>query len=493
WLPSGVGTISYIFNNPGSYNVCYAVSIQGSSAGCADSMCVPITVLPSPVAIISTDGTTGCDSLTVNYEDQSIDGIASSWVFDVDPFSFDGNNPPPVDYSTPGNYITTLTVEGINGCLDTDQALISVFNSPQVDFLANNVCEGVPSEFTDLSTTDPGDPIISWVWDFGDNSQAFDQNPEHVYQTTGNFDVTLTVTTANCSASFTQEISVEPAPIPNISVTPTEGCAPLTVEFENNTTGGDSYTWLFGDQNGSSEEEPSHTFFNFTDQDTVYQVVFTAYTAFGCGANDTLEVLVYPGAQASYTDNSVPPGCAPFDATFINTSTGASSYEWNLGDGTITNDVNPTHLYENNTGFLQDFSIQLIAYADNGCHDTTAGNLTVYPTPDFSFDLVPDSGCAPLIVTMPFIQGINSYQWDFGDGSNVNIFPTPTHIFENQTNDPLQFEVELIGISPFGCADTTSSMVWVNPQPTAQFDVDINSGCSPLTVTFATSSSARSA
>ncbi|MGB1032200.1 MAG: PKD domain-containing protein, partial [Flavobacteriales bacterium] len=97
WLPTGGGNITYIFNNPGTYNVCSAVSIQGSSAGCSDTICVPVDVLPSPVAIISTDNTSGCDALTVNYEDLSIDGIESTWTFDVDPFTFDGSNPPPVD------------------------------------------------------------------------------------------------------------------------------------------------------------------------------------------------------------------------------------------------------------------------------------------------------------------------------------------------------------------------------------------------------------
>ncbi|MGB0422930.1 MAG: PKD domain-containing protein, partial [Flavobacteriales bacterium] len=484
WLPTGGGNITYIFNNPGTYNVCSAVSIQGSSAGCSDTICVPVDVLPSPVAIISTDNTSGCDALTVNYEDLSIDGIESTWTFDVDPFTFDGSNPPPVDYNSTGNYITTLVVEGLNGCLDSDQALINVFGSPQPDFIANNVCQGVPSSFIDVSIADPGDPITSWVWDFGDNENSFDQNPEHVYASTGDYDVTLTITTANCSASITIEISVEPAPIPNVSSNPTEGCSPLSVEFTNNTSGADNSLWLFGDNNGSNEDEPIHTFVNLTDQDTTFQVVYTGFTAFGCAASDTLEVLVYPGAQASFLDNTVPPSCAPFDAFFENTSTGASNYEWDFGDNTTSTETSPSHQYTNETGFLQNFTVELIAYATNGCHDTIQSNVTVYPTPNFEFDLVPDSGCAPLLVTMPFITGINEYQWDFGDGSDISPFPTPTHLFENQTNDPVIYDVTLIGVSPFGCADTTGSQVWVNPQPTAQFDVDINSGCSPLEVTF---------
>jgi len=484
WLPTGGGNITYIFNNPGTYNVCSAVGINNASGGCADTTCVEVIVQPSPVAIIGASDLIGCDNLSVDYENLSTGGVSATWTFDVAPNTFIGNTPPTIDYNSPGNYVTTLSVEGLNGCLDTDQAVATVYASPQVDFLANNVCQGTAAEFTDLSVADPGDQIISWVWDFGEGFSSFDQNPEHAYDGDGSFDVTLTVTTANCGASLTQTVSVEPAPVPVIGLNPTEGCAPLEVQFENATAGAASYQWLFGDNTASTDEAPSHTYFNFTPNDTIYQVIFTAFSTFGCSASDTLDVLVYPGAQASFQDNSVPPGCSPFDANFINTSTGASSYTWDFGDNTTSTQENPDHLYVNNTGFLQNFTVELIAFADNGCHDTTYSSITVYPTPNWEFDLLPDSGCSPLIVTMPFIQGINSFQWDFGDGSDINIFPTPTHIFENQTTDPAIYEVTLIGISPFGCTDTTSSEVWVNPQPIAQFTADINSGCSPLTVNF---------
>lgn len=51
--------------------------------------------------------------------------------------------------------------------------------------------------FTDLSsTTDPGG-LTSWAWDFGDGNTSSQQNPCHVYTTSGTFDVTLTITNAS--------------------------------------------------------------------------------------------------------------------------------------------------------------------------------------------------------------------------------------------------------------------------------------------------------
>lgn len=45
--------------------------------------------------------------------------------------------------------------------------------------------------FTDLSSST--NPIISWLWDFGDGGSSTVKNPTHVYQNAGNWTVTLTV------------------------------------------------------------------------------------------------------------------------------------------------------------------------------------------------------------------------------------------------------------------------------------------------------------
>lgn len=485
WLPTGGGNITYVFNQPGDYNVCSAVSIQSSSGACADTACVPVTVLASPVANLIADVLTGCDSLTVDYSDASTGATSWEWTFDVDPFTYTGDDPPPVDYDSPGNYVTTLTVEGLNGCLDTDQEVITVVNSPVPDMIANNVCENDTASFLDLSTSDPGDPILSWLWDFGDMETSNMQHPTHIYSGQGTFDVTLTINTAACSETEVFQVVVEPAPMASIALDNDNGCSPLTVNFSNNSIGADSYVWTFGDGNGSIEEEPTHIFQNFGTTDTTYQVVMTANTTFGCGANDSLEVTVMPGAQASFTDNGLPPSCAPFTANFINTSLGATSYLWDFGDGSpTTTEEHPSHFYENETGFIQTFDVTLIAYSPNGCNDTIQSGITVYPTADWTFDVMPDSGCSPLIITMPFVTGINQYEWDFGDGSDVSTFPTPTHIYENPTNDPIYYTIQLVGISGFGCIDTAYSQVLVTPQPTSQFITFNTQGCSPHTAEF---------
>ena len=57
--------------------------------------------------------------------------------------------------------------------------------------------------FTDLSTN-----AQSWHWDFGDGSASNERNPRHVYNKTGKYNVTLTVTCNGFTNSVTKEITV---------------------------------------------------------------------------------------------------------------------------------------------------------------------------------------------------------------------------------------------------------------------------------------------
>jgi len=70
----------------------------------------------------------------------------------------------------------------------------------------SNVSEGyapLSVQFTDLSKN-----ALEWRWDFGDGGISTDQNPTHVYSTTGTYNVNLTVSNAKGTASKTATITV---------------------------------------------------------------------------------------------------------------------------------------------------------------------------------------------------------------------------------------------------------------------------------------------
>lgn len=99
-------------------------------------------------------------------------------------------------------------------------------NAPTAAFSASSdtVCLGIAMSFNDASANNP----TSWSWDFGDGTMSSSQNPSHLYQTAGNFVVSLsasnvhgtglfvdTVTVLNCAginAEFTEKGFIAPNP-----------------------------------------------------------------------------------------------------------------------------------------------------------------------------------------------------------------------------------------------------------------------------------------
>lgn len=476
WTASGDQT--HTFNTPGTFTISYTASIQGATAGCADTASVQLVVLPSPTAAFAVDNDAACNSLTVAFTNNNVGAVQRLWDFG-DGTSDTQITPPPHTYSTPGAYVISLTATNGQGCQDTATDTVHVYEPPNVEITAQNVCEGTVAQFTDITVTEPGNPITDRAWDLGDGTLSTDESPTHLYAGSGSYTVSLTVTTPYCAGTGTLPVVVEAKPEASFTPSGLLGCSPFTVDFTNTSVGGVGAIWTFGDGGGSTAWNDSHTFLNFGTQDSVYTVRLIVNTAFGCSDTAQVQITVAPGVNALFVHNAVP-GCAPMDVTFLNNSSGAGSYQWDFGDGTSSTATNPDHQYVNTTYFLDIHTVTLIAVSPAGCSDTATAQVMVYPTPDFTFVAQPDSGCSPLTVTFPSVVGAVSYQWDFGDGSTGS-GPSPVHTYLNTTTNDLVLPVTLIGSNAFGCTDTTFGEVTVYPNPTASFSLSGASGCHPFT------------
>lgn len=489
WNPSAGGNVTHTYNNSGDYTVQVVANINGGTAACTDTATIDIHVLPTPVANYTFDNNNGCDSMYVNFGDNSTPD-AINWAWDFDNGQTDNTNAPPIQfYGTPGNYDVELTVTNANNCSNTTTQTFTVYESPVPAFTPTSVCVNDVATFTDNSTSAAGDPIIGWTWDFGDGSPINNnQNPTHTYTAPGFYDMVLTVNTAFCSTTDTVQLNVENVPAANFVADTTDGCADLLVNFTNSSSANaTNFYWNFGDGDTSILASPSHLFLNPYGIDTTYDVTFIAETTFGCA--DTLyeQVTVFPNPQASFTDNATL-DCAPLIVDFTNTSNGGVSYAWDFGDGSpIDTNYSPTHTYQNLTQFIDNNTVLLEVTSANGCTDTISKNIVVYPEPQFGFSVNPDSGCSPLVVTFPSVIGAVDYQWDFGDG-NTGTGPTPNHVYYNNQTNNVIYNVTLTATSPFGCVDTTYGDVLVFPNPSAQFAIDTLNGCHPLVIDVTNSS-----
>lgn len=152
----------------------------------------PNTSLP-PVAIFGVSQQQICAGDSVIYYDNSTNQ-PTSWLW-----SFPGGSPasstqenPVVTYSTPGTYSASLVVGNAFGFDTLSQSLVTV-TGPNPSFSANATdgCVGLVVQFTDASTCNP----TNWQWTFpgGTPSTSTQQNPIVTYNSTGSFDVTLSV------------------------------------------------------------------------------------------------------------------------------------------------------------------------------------------------------------------------------------------------------------------------------------------------------------
>lgn len=472
------------YTTAGDYTIRLAVGVAGAN-GCSDTAEVNIHVNPSPAADFSFDNNNFCDTMTVHFTDLSA-GVLVDWQWDFDNgTTFNGQNPPSQFYPAPGIYDVKLVTTNSSGCKDSIIRQVRVREFPNADFTVSSVCLNLPANFIDQSTF-TFDPIAAYKWYFGDGDSSIQQDPTHIYGTSGAFDVTLIVDNGFCTDTTVQSFVVEVPPDPAFLPDTSEGCSPLRVAFTNfSSVNAIDFRWNFGDGSAiDTARSPIHIFNNNSSLDTNFYISLVTTTAFGCVDTAFDTVSVYPVPQPSFTSDAVI-DCGPLVVNFTNTTAGNNlSFVWNFGDGSPTSTQrNPTHIFENQTLFINNYVVELVVISANGCTDTTRQNLTVYPEPNFTFAIVPDSGCSPLRVQFPSVVGAVSYQWDFGDGSTA-AGPTPTHVFVNNTANNRTFNVRLIAQNSFGCLDTNFGSVLVFPNPTSNFVLDTNRGCQPLPISI---------
>ncbi|NUQ25463.1 MAG: PKD domain-containing protein [Saprospiraceae bacterium] len=215
------------------------------------------TVAP-PVAAMSATPQIGCAPLTVQYQDETNGTVTSrQWNFPGGSPAFSTEINPVVTYSQPGSYSATLTVTNAAGTdLLAEADYITVLGPPTVNF--TSAVQGFIATFTNQTVNGN-----SFLWNFGDGGTSTQQNPSHTYTAPGTYTVRLTATN-ECGTRFLQQMVTIVNPLTaGFTVDPSSGCAPLTVTFNDATTGGaTSWSWTFqgGDPATSTSQNPVVTF-----------------------------------------------------------------------------------------------------------------------------------------------------------------------------------------------------------------------------------------
>ncbi|WP_292346469.1 MULTISPECIES: PKD domain-containing protein [unclassified Methanoregula] len=167
---------------------------------------------------------------------------------------------------------------------------------PEILFSENATSGGDPLavHFTDeTGITRPS----HWYWDFGDGSVSYQQNPDHVFISAGQYVVNLTISDEYCRNVSADHTITAGSPAADFTGSPLSGVVPLVVQFNDTSTGSpDTFAWDFENDGtvDSSERNATHT---FTIPGT-YNVRHDATNSYGTGTRvRTAYITALPGAH----------------------------------------------------------------------------------------------------------------------------------------------------------------------------------------------------
>jgi gliding motility-associated-like protein len=488
-LPPGPQT--FTFSTPGTYTV-KLIAYYPFHNSCSDTDEVIINVLPIPTASFTHAPVQACDVLSnVTFTDTSVG--ATAWFWDFGNSNFDFNQVPASQtYTAPGTHIITLLITGANGCQATTTGTVEVYPSPTPSFVADFVCEGSATSFTNMSSASFTLPITGFTWDFGDSSPTTAvSNPVHTYSAGGVYNVTLTATNGTCTNTFVQGVQVYFKPVPNFVMSQTVGCNPLGITFTNTSTGGISSVWNFGDSSPTTTVvSPTHTYVSPSTVNQTYTITLVVTNNSGC-SDSIKKTAIKLGGPVVNMNMTQPNSCPPIQVSFTNTSTNYTTFAWNFGNGQTSTSMTATTTFTNGSTTTNTFyPITLVATSANGCKDSVVKNFFVFPKPIAKFG-VDTPACANKVITFTNQTiGGTSYNWAFTNPTPV-IDPNtdPTHVFTNTLLTPVSHTTQLVAINPNGCTDTVRVSFLIHPAPNVPITASRDSGCSVLRVNFSSSSS----
>lgn len=242
-----------------------------------------------------------------------------------------------------------------------------------------NPCPDTEIQFTDDNSDSKisGKPVNKWLWDFGDGESSTEQNPIHIYKSSGVFELKFFAGLDDGCLSdvFTKTVTVKPKITPKFTVNQT-GCVNTDLLFNDistveNPSSLESREWDFGDGAKASINNVNHQY----AASGTYTIKLTVRSIDGCLNSTTQTITIY---KLPVTDFKMPDACVDDRAVFQNSSadaddaTGALTYVWNFGDASASaadntsTELNGSHKY-NTAGT---YTVTLTAFNSNGCSFT---------------------------------------------------------------------------------------------------------------------------
>jgi PKD repeat protein len=340
------------YNANGSYTITFTVT--DSSGNTSSSTKVLVVNTPTPIVTLPAD-TSVCEGTPVTLDAGPQPGCQYYWST--------GETTQSIQVTQTGDYYVQVYNSMCAGF-----ATITLLAKPQlsVNFASNQAgnCLPISVQLTDQSES-CGSSIVYRRWNFDNGDTSSLQNPVFVYSSGGIHNVSLTERdNTGLELTTTIPVNINTNAIPVNLGNDTTICfgTPLMLDAGNPT---DRFLWSTGDTTRTITVKNAG----------IYSVQVSSN---GCIGWDTLVLnTVFPLAPAF--GNNITSQCLPVQVNFSDSTqllcgaSPVSDWSWDFGDGTGSQQQNPSHVY-NSAG---DFTVKLTVHNSLGVADTISRPITI--------------------------------------------------------------------------------------------------------------------
>lgn len=417
---AGAGTYTIVLNTT-------------SDKGCMNSSNKTVIVNPHPIVDFSF--TNNCIGSAIPFTNKS--NISSGTINNYDWNFGDANTSnsinPSHTYSIANTYTVSLQATSNAGCIANTSYPVVAWPLPVVSFTNDDVCFGLSNKFTNTSGVSSGF-MATYEWSFGDASSSDEISPSHNYTTAGAYMVSLKGTSdKGCSANASGTANVWPQPVANF--TTSDVCQGLASSFTNTSTltGGtiSNYNWNFGDGNGSTNQNPTHTYATFGN----YLVNLKVSSDKNCSSSISKEAKVYRQPSARIYASTVQTSVLDPVINFSDNSLFGDYSDWDFGFNNRTSNNNlDTCSYFKPGRYI----VRLISSTVNQCSDDDSvviqieNGYTIY----FPNTFTPNGdNLNDAFGPVGIFEGITSYSLNILDNRGRVLFNT-TDLHKKWTGKP---------------------------------------------------------
>ena len=465
----GLGTYtvaepSLYFSTPGDYEV-----YQYATDGCGfDTTMTVLSALATPTVDFTTNSDLYCENTDIHFSAVSSGASSFSWEMGDEDDTIMLGQTIVYAYEEHDDYAVTLTGTANNNCSASITKQVNVFSTPVAHFSLSDYIACSP---LDACSSNQSTGADYYQWNVSNGNTAEGETPcfQLWNNTSSNITETIEMRAYNahgCYSLFTQDVEINSLPVASFDLPDFASCTDSTQTIPvNNSPDGLIYGWYVDGVLVASNPDPHLP----VQGEGAHSITLTTTSDQGCSNSQTRTFTIYPLPEVSFSVDANE-GCVGEQFQFTNTSNTTNFSYWNFGDGDLSDETNPRHIYDEQGVF----DVSLTVTSEHGCTNTIEmpNIIETFPQPEADFDLTPTE-TSIYLPTVEFTDqslGADAYYWNFGDGNTSGI-ANPVHNY----TAPGVWNITLTIYNQWGC----SSMAQKSVNITNEFQVFIPTAFTP--------------